>query len=59
MHTAIHLPDGTVLGIRTAPETLEKLAFRNVPVYRNDLQGAVGIEIRKGKPKKVRTMIKE
>lgn len=42
-----------------APETLEKLAFRNVTVYRNDLQGAVGIEIRKGKPKKVRTMIKE
>ena len=41
-----------------APETLEKLATRNVPVYRNDLQGAVGIEIRRGKPKKVRTMIK-
>lgn len=40
-----------------APDTLEKLALRNVPVYRNDLQGAVGIEIHRGKPKKVRTMI--
>lgn len=41
-----------------AQETLDKLASRNVPVYRNDLQGAVGIKIRKGKPKKVITMIK-
>lgn len=40
-----------------APDTLEKLASRNIPVYRNDLQGAVGIEISRGKPKKVRTMI--
>lgn len=39
-----------------SPETLEKLAARNISVYRNDLQGAVGIEIRKGKPQKVRTM---
>ena len=41
-----------------SPETMEKLESRNVPVYRNDLQGAVGIEIRNGNPKKVRTMIK-
>ena len=40
-----------------APETLEKLESLIVPVYRNDLQGAVGIEIRRGKLKKVRTMI--
>ena len=40
-----------------APETLEKLEARNVPAYRNDLQGAVGVEIRKGKLKKVKTMI--
>ncbi|MDO4176064.1 MAG: MBL fold metallo-hydrolase, partial [Bacillota bacterium] len=39
------------------PEVLEKLDGRGVPVYRNDLQGAVGFEIEKGEVRKVRTMI--
>lgn len=38
------------------PEVLEKLDGRGVPVYRNDLQGAVGFEIEKGEVRKVRKM---
>ena len=41
-----------------APETLEKLESRGVPVFRNDMQGAIGIEIGRNKMKKVRTMVK-
>ena len=35
------------------PETLERLAARGVSVYRNDLDGAVGFEIKNGKIVKV------
>jgi len=40
-----------------AQETLEKLDSRRIPVYRNDLQGAVGLEFGKGRIRKIRTMI--
>ncbi|MDO4834308.1 MAG: DNA internalization-related competence protein ComEC/Rec2 [Bacillota bacterium] len=40
-----------------APEVLEKLAAGGVAVYRNDLQGAVGVEIKKGEVRKIRRMI--
>ena len=39
------------------PEVLLKLDERGVPVYRNDLDGAVGIEIEKGAVKKIRKII--
>ena len=39
------------------PEVLQRLAIRQIPVYRNDLQGAVGMEIKGGRVKKVRTML--
>lgn len=39
------------------PEVLEKLDERSVPVYRNDLQGAVGVEIKKGEIRKIRRVI--
>ena len=42
-----------------APDTLQRLSDAGVPVYRNDLQGAVGIEIRNGNVRSVRTMIHE
>lgn len=39
------------------PETLERLADRGIPVYRNDLQGAVGLRLKDGAVKQVKTMI--
>ena len=41
------------------PEVLDKLAERSVSVYRNDLNGAVGFEIKKGQVKEVRRCIIE
>ena len=41
------------------PEVLQRLAIREIPVYRNDLQGAVGMEIKDGKVKEVRTMLED
>ena len=41
------------------PEVLQRLAIREIPVYRNDLQGAVGMEIKDGKVEKVRTMLED
>ena len=41
------------------PEVLQRLAIREIPVFRNDLQGAVGMEIKDGKVKKVRTMLED
>ena len=40
------------------PETLEKLAQRSIPVYRNDVRGAVGVEIRKGEIRRMVTMLR-
>ncbi|QIB69847.1 DNA internalization-related competence protein ComEC/Rec2 [Aminipila butyrica] len=40
-----------------APQTLERLEEINCQVYRNDQQGAVGIEIGKGGKLKIHTMI--
>ncbi|MGX8774078.1 MAG: DNA internalization-related competence protein ComEC/Rec2 [Bacillota bacterium] len=42
-----------------APETLERLAAEGADIYRNDLMGAIGFEIRKGKVKEVKTIIEE
>ena len=39
------------------PETLKRLADRGIPVYRNDLQGAVGLRLKDGAVKQVKTMI--
>ncbi|MCR5035133.1 MAG: DNA internalization-related competence protein ComEC/Rec2 [Clostridia bacterium] len=39
------------------PETLERLSAHRIDVFRNDLQGAVGVEIRNGNMQNVRTMI--
>ena len=41
------------------PETLQRLADSGAAIYRNDLMGAVGCEIRKGSIWKVRTMIND
>ena len=41
------------------PETLQRLETRGIPVWRNDLQGAIGLHLRDGKVKALRTMIKE
>lgn len=38
------------------PEVLERLAQRGIPVWRNDLQGAVGMRIRGGAVRSVKTM---
>lgn len=40
------------------PEVLARLAGREIPVYRNDMQGAIGFRISDGRIKEVRTMIK-
>ncbi len=42
-----------------APETLERLAGVGVEIYRTDLMGAVGFDLRGGKVKKIRTMIEQ
>lgn len=39
------------------PQVLERLAERDVSVYRNDTQGAIGFEIKKGRIYKVVSMI--
>lgn len=41
------------------PQTLGRLAGRNIPVYRNDLQGAVGLNIEDGKIRNVVTVIQD
>lgn len=39
------------------PEVLRRLKERRIPVYRNDLQGAVGFEFQSGRVKQVRTIL--
>ena len=39
------------------PEAIERLSAAGADIYRNDLMGAVGFDIRGGKVRKVRTMI--
>ena len=41
------------------PETLKRFADRGIPVYRNDLQGAVGLRLKNGAVRQVKTMITE
>ncbi|MGN0702055.1 MAG: DNA internalization-related competence protein ComEC/Rec2 [Lentihominibacter sp.] len=40
-----------------APDVLQRLEKRSVPVYRNDLDGAVGVEINDGEIRETRRMI--
>ena len=35
--------------IHLTQETLEKLKRRNIPVYRNDRHGAIGLRVRRNK----------
>ena len=41
------------------PETLERLKDSRASIYRNDLQGAVGVDLNKGIIKTIRTIVEE
>ena len=41
------------------PEAIERLTAAGAEIYRNDLMGAVGFDIRRGKVKEVKTMIRQ
>ena len=40
-----------------APEVLQRLSDRRIKVLRNDLQGAVGLKLRNGSIREIRTMM--
>ena len=39
------------------PEVLERLRQRGIPTWRNDLQGAVGMDLKDGRVKEIKTML--
>lgn len=53
----IQVGENNMYGHPTA-EVLQRLAARGIPIYRNDLQGAVGIKLRGGAIRQVKTMLR-
>ena len=41
------------------PEAIERLTAAGAEIYRNDIMGAIGFDIRRGKVKEVKTMIRQ
>ena len=41
-----------------SPETVQRLKERDIPVFRNDLQGAVAVNVEDGKISGYRTVIR-